>query len=114
MTVSWARRLAVAPERNVVSRAAVVSTWSATSAIGERGKLVMATVVAPCRRASASTSIVSMVSPVCETPIATSPGPSSAALVSAMCTSGQANTALPIRWSFCCRSSATQALAPTP
>jgi hypothetical protein len=58
-SVSCARRLAIAPLRNVVSRTAVVSTWSATSAMGERGKLVRATVVAPLRRAWASVDGVS-------------------------------------------------------
>src|ERR1700728_2548324 len=57
-------RLVMAPDRNMVSRAAVSSTWSATSVIGDHGKLVMATVTAPPRRASRSASMVSTVVPV--------------------------------------------------
>lgn len=56
-TVSCASRLAIAPQRNVVSRAAVVSMWLATRAIGDCAKLVSAIVVAPWARASASASI---------------------------------------------------------
>jgi hypothetical protein len=64
ITVSCAILLVMAPERKAVSLAAVSSTKSATSVIGDQGKLVMATVVAPCERASASASIVSTVVPV--------------------------------------------------
>lgn len=46
-TVRAAIRLAVAPERNAVSRAAVVRTRSTDRASGDRGKLVIATVRAP-------------------------------------------------------------------
>ena len=44
--MSWAIRLVMAPERKAVSRAAVSSTKSATSVMGDHGKLVIATVVA--------------------------------------------------------------------
>jgi hypothetical protein len=89
-TVSWAIRLVMAPERKAVSRVAVSSTKSATSVIGDQGKLVIATVVAPCARASVSASMVSTVVPVCDRPTATSPSPRSAAEVAAMCGSGHA------------------------
>jgi hypothetical protein len=114
ITVSWAIRLAIAPERNVVSRAAVVSTWSATSLIGERGKFVSATVVAPWSLATRSASTVSDVEPVCDIPTATSASVSTAADVSAMCVSFQAKQVRPMRCSFCWRSNATNALAPNP
>ncbi len=100
-------RLVIAPERNAVSRAAVSRTKSATSVIGDHGKLVTATVLAPLRRASHSASIVSTVVPVCDRPTATSPSARSAAEVIAMCGSGQANAGRPMRCSFCCRSSDT-------
>ena len=70
MTTSWAIRLAVPPDRNVVSRAAVTSSRSATSAIGEPAKFVITIVVAPRLRASCTASMVSTVVPVCEIPIA--------------------------------------------
>jgi hypothetical protein len=107
-------RLDVAPDRRLVSRAAVVSTRSATAARGERGKFVRAIVVAPLRRAAPSASIVSVVVPECEMPTATSPRPSSVALVSAMCGSFQTNATMPMRCSFCCRSVPTVALAAMP
>jgi hypothetical protein len=113
-TVNWAIRLAIAPERNVVSRAAVVSTWSATSLIGDRGKFVSATVVAPRSLATRRASTVSDVDPVCEMPTATSALVSTAALVNAMWVSFQAKQTRPIRCSFCWRSNATNALAPNP
>jgi len=62
--VSAAIRLAIAPDRKVVSRAAVVSARPATWLIGERGKLVTATVVARFLLASARASTVSLVLPV--------------------------------------------------
>ena len=76
--------------------------------------MVTATVVAPLRWASASASMVSWVAPEWEIATATSPGVSSAALVSAMCGSVQANATRPMRCSFCWKSSATKPLAPTP
>ncbi len=112
--MSWAIRLVVAPDLKAVSRAAVISTKSATSVIGDHGKLVTAAVAAPWLRASRSASIVSTVVPVCDRPIATSPEPRSAADEMAMCGSGQANAGRPIRCSFICRSRATNPLAPTP
>ena len=87
--MSWASRLAIAPDRYVVSRAAVVSTWSTTSLTGERGKLVSAIVVAPCRRAVSRTSMTSVVVPLWEMPTATSPRLSRAAEGSAMWMSDQ-------------------------
>jgi hypothetical protein len=57
--VSAAIRLAVAPERSDVSRAAVVRTMSAVPTRRDSGKLVMAMVVDPRLRALASDSIVS-------------------------------------------------------
>ena len=42
MTASWAIRLAIAPDRNVVSRAAVVRTWRACPVSGDLPKLVIA------------------------------------------------------------------------
>lgn len=104
----------MAPERKVVSRAAVVRIRSATSAIGDFGKLVSATVFAPRVLATSSASMVSTVAPVCEMPIATSPLPRTAALVSMMCASAHAEQTRPIRCSFCWKSAATNALAPTP
>ena len=112
--MSCAILLVMAPERKAVSLAAVSSTKSATSVIGDQGKLVMATVVAPCERASASTSIVSTVVPVWDSPMATSPVPRSAATVVAMCGSGHANAGRLMRCIFICRSTATKPLAPTP
>ena len=88
--MSAAILLAIAPDRNVVSRTAVVSTCSATRAIADPGKFVIATVVAPCLRASWRLPTVSAVIPVCEIPMATSPRRSSAAEVTATCGSGQA------------------------
>ena len=46
-TVSCAIRLVMAPERKAVSRAAVSSTKSAASVIGDHGKFVTAAVTAP-------------------------------------------------------------------
>jgi MFS family permease len=46
-TVNCAIRLVMAPDRKAVSRAAVSRTKSATSVIGDHGKFVTATVVAP-------------------------------------------------------------------
>jgi hypothetical protein len=113
-TESWATRLAIAPERNVVSRAAVVTTSSASRASGEWGKLVIATVVAPASWASSGAVIVSSEAPVWEMPTATSSGPSREAEVTLTFGSSQAKTAYPMRCSFCRRSSATKPLAPTP
>lgn len=112
--MSCAIRLVMAPERKAVSRAAVSSTWSATSVIGDHGKFVIATVVAPCERASSSASMVSTVVPVCDRPIATSPLARSAADDTAMCGSGKANAGRAMRCSLICRSTATNPLAPTP
>ena len=56
--MSCAIRLVMAPDLNAVSRAAVSSTKSAVAQMGERGKLVTATVAAPWLRASRSASIV--------------------------------------------------------
>ena len=76
--VSCASRLAVAPERNIVFHAAVMSTQSATRTIaefeafvgrGERTHLA----------GESEASMVSIVTPPWEIPIATSPGPNSAA-----------------------------------
>jgi len=53
-TVSAAIRLAVAPERSDVSRAAVVSVMSAVPVRRDSGKFVIAIVVAPRLRALAS------------------------------------------------------------
>ena len=69
----------MAPDLKAVSRATVISTRSATSVIGEHGKLVTAAVVAPWLRASRRASMVSTVVPVWDRPIATSPPPRSAA-----------------------------------
>ena len=74
----------------------------------------MTTAVAPWARASASASIVSRVAPLCVIAMATSRGPSRAALVSAMWVSDEAKATRPIRCSFCWKSAATNALAPTP
>lgn len=75
---------------------------------------MIATVRAPLRPASDSACTVSMVVPLCEIPIATSPSSSRAALVSITCASDHANDVSPIRCSFCWRSAPTNALAPTP
>ena len=70
---------------------------SASSASGEVGSLVMATVNAPARRASASISIVSSVRPVVEMPIATVFESWMAALVRPLWTSDQAYAGTPMR-----------------
>lgn len=114
MTASWAMRLTVAPERNGVSRAQVVSTRSAPVASVEPGSLVRAMVVAPRSAAAWRGSVVSSVSPEWETARATSPGPSRAVAVSAACRSLQMKAIRPMRCSFWCRSWPTNALAPTP
>ena len=107
-------RLAMAPDRKVVSRDAVVSTRRACSVMGESRTLVMAMVVAPLASATRSASTVSVVVPVWEIAMATSPGPSSAAEVSAACGSGETDERSPMRCSFWWRSWATKPLAPTP
>ncbi len=112
--MSWAIRLTVAPERYVVSRAAVVSTWSATEASGERAWLVIATVAAPRARAASRNSTVSVVAPECEIPTAASRSLASAVATSAECTSGQQNAVQPMRWSFLVRSDPTIPEASTP
>ncbi len=81
---------------------------------GERVGPVSATVVAPRLPASASSSMVSRVCPVCEMPSATSPVPSSAALASPSCTSLQAQAATPMRCRLNCISSPTRALPLAP
>ena len=89
-------RLAVAPERRLVSRAAVVSRKSTPDGQprqrevrdGERSR-------APVERAAASASMVSVVVPEWEMPTAMSPGPSSVALVRAMCGSFHAKATMP-------------------
>ena len=84
------------------------------SAIGEVEKFVIATVVAPLALACSSMSTVSVERPLCESAIATSPGPSCAALMSPACTSDQVHEAMPIRCIRICMSSSTAALWPTP
>ena len=74
----------------------------------------MAMVVAPRLRAASSDSMVSLVVPECEMPMATSLRASRVALVRAMCGSFQAKAMAPMRCSFCCRSIPTIALAPMP
>ena len=112
--VSCASRLAIAPERNVVSRAAVVSTWSATSAMrgpGEVGHRDRGRAAAGgpargrrwCRGGAGVRDADRDVTRL-----------SSAALVSATCGSDQAKATWPMRCSFCWKSMATKALAPTP
>src|SRR5205823_4174854 len=109
-TTSWGWRPDRASGRNVVACIACSSTMSATSASGERGKLVNAMVVAPLLPASASISMVSRVWPECDTPSATSPGRSRAALASPLCTSVQDQAASPIRCRHSCISAPTRAL----
>ena len=70
---------------------------SATSASGDAGLLVIATVRAPARPASVSIWMISSVRPVVEMPIATVSASWIAALVRPMCTSDQAYARTPIR-----------------
>jgi hypothetical protein len=107
-------RLTVAPDRKVVSRAAVVRTRSAAFASGERAWLVMAIVIASRSRADSRNSTVSVVAPECEIATATSFGPASALATSAACTSGHENAVQPMRCSFLTRSAATIPEASTP
>ena len=64
--------------------------------------------------ATVSAWMVSLVSPECEMPIATSPGFRSAAVTRARCTSTEHDAEMPMRASFCCRSWAVRPLAPNP
>ncbi|GAB3870948.1 hypothetical protein GCM10027610_133600 [Dactylosporangium cerinum] len=98
----------------MVSWTDVVNTTSATSASGERPKEVTATVSAPWSAASARVSIASRVRPECDRPIATSPGPSSAALVSAVWVSERYQTGTRMRSSRNAISRPAVPLLPSP
>ena len=87
---------------------------SASSASGELGSLVTATVVTARPRASLATATISSVRPLCENRMSTSPGDVRAMPVSAMCVSDQAQAGTPIRYRRCCNSEATVELPPTP
>ncbi len=112
--VICAIRLAIAPARMPVSWLEVARTWSQTPPIGESGKLVIPTVVAPRSRAAWRKLRVSWVVPVCDTPKATAGLGEVATEVIARWISDQEKLIRPIRWSFCCRSRVMRPLEPTP
>src|SRR5690625_1445984 len=87
-TTSWAIRLAIAPERKVVSRVVVTSRMSLSRASADPGWLVIAIVVTPRLAASETVAVTSGVLPVWETAMSTSPAARRDTAVTAACRSG--------------------------
>ena len=113
-TVNCAIRLAVAPLRNVVSRAEVNKTMSATVVAGLRNALVIKIIVTPRFLNSCITSTVSTVIPLWLIATSASPGPRSESEVKALWLSRQAIALLPWRFNLSCKSIATNPPAATP